>query len=455
MDSPRRHPRRFHGRREGLMAYNSVHNLTNVYNFYLTTYAPKSSTPYDTHKKSELRSVYNSIVKMNKESPLFILDTSKESQRFAVGMKENARELRNTIASLGGLDEEELLNKKVAYSSNENIAAASYIGSSKPEDDTPSYEVEVKSLASTQVNMGRFLPNEENVSLPPDTYSFDVSIDDLSYEFQFSIKATDTNRDVQERLSRLINNAGIGMTAQVIRDDNDNSSLRIESDATGLKNGKYNQFHISDNRTSKASGAVDYLGLDYVASPPTNASFLVNGEEITSTSNHYILDNTYNLQLKGVSSEDGETASIGLKTDVESLAENINTLVRGYNSFLQAVSEFGENHPKSNRLFHEMGSVARLYAKGLTQAGLNLNLDGTLEVDGDVLRQKATSDDAREAFSSMRGFTNSILRKSNQVALNPMNYVNNVIVAYKNPGKNFATPYITSAYSGMMFNSYC
>ncbi len=437
------------------MAYNSVHNLTNVYNFYLTTYAPKSSTPYDTHKKSELRSVYNSIVKMNKESPLFILDTSKESQRFAVGMKENARELRNTIASLGGLDEEELLNKKVAYSSNENIASASYIGSSKPEDDTPSYEVEVKSLASTQVNMGRFLSNEENVSLPPDTYSFDVSIDDLSYEFQFSIKATDTNRDVQERLSRLINNAGIGMTAQVIRDDNDNSSLRIESDATGLKNGKYNQFHISDNRTSKASGAVDYLGLDYVASPPTNASFLVNGEEITSTSNHYILDNTYNLQLKGVSSEDGETASIGLKTDVESLAENINTLVRGYNSFLQAVSEFGENHPKSNRLFHEMGSVARLYAKGLTQAGLNLNLDGTLEVDGDLLRQKATSDDAREAFSSMRGFTNSILRKSNQVALNPMNYVNNVIVAYKNPGKNFATPYITSAYSGMMFNSYC
>lgn len=437
------------------MAYNSVHNLTNVYNFYMTTYAPKSSTPYDTHKKSELRSVYNSIVKMNKESPLFILDTSKESQRFAVGMKENARELRNTIASLGGLDEEELLNKKVAYSSNENIATASYIGSSKPEDNTPSYEVEVKSLASTQVNMGHFLPDEENVALPPDTYSFDVSIDDLSYEFQFSIKATDTNRDVQDRLSRLINNAHIGMTAHVITDDNGNSSLRMESDATGLKDGKYNQFHISDNRTSKASGAVDYLGLDYVASPPTNASFLIDGEEITTTSNHYTIDNTYNLQLKGVSSEEGETASIGLKTDVESLAENVNTLVRGYNSFLQAVSEYSENQPKSNRLFNEMSSVARLYAKGLTQAGLNLNLDGTLEVDNDVLRQKAMGDDAREAFSSMKGFTNSILRKSNQVSLNPMNYVNNVIVAYKNPGKNFASPYITSAYSGMMFNSYC
>ena len=437
------------------MSYNTVHTLMNVYNFYLPTYAPKSSTPYDSHKKSDLRKVYNSIVKMNKESPLFILDTSKESQRFAVGMKENARELRNTIASLGGLDEEELLNKKVAYSSNENIATASYIGSSNPDEDTSSYEVEVRRLASTQVNMGNFLADEENISLTPDTYSFDVSIDDLNYEFQFSIKATDTNRDVQDRLSRLINNANIGMTAQVIEDGHGNSSLRMESNATGLKDGKYYQFTISDQRTSKASGAVDYLGLDYVASPPTDASFLVNDEEISSTSNHYTIEHTYNVQLKGVSSEEGETASIGLKTDVESLAENINTLVNGYNSFLKAVAEYSEDQPKSNRLFNEMSSVARVYAKGLTQAGLNLNLDGTLEVDGDVLRQKAMSDNARESFSSMKGFTNSVLRKSNQVALNPMNYVNNVIVSYKNPGKNFATPYITSAYSGMMFNGYC
>ena len=194
------------------MAYNSIHHLSNVYNFYMTTYAPKSSTPYDSHKKSELRSVYNSIVKMNKESPLYILDTSKDSQEFAVNMKENARELRNTIASLGGLDEEELLNKKVAYSSNENIATATYIGPSETADDIPLYEIEVKSLASPQINMGKFLPGEASVSLTPSTYSFDVGIDDLNYEFQFNIKSTDTNRDVQERLSRLINNANIGMS---------------------------------------------------------------------------------------------------------------------------------------------------------------------------------------------------------------------------------------------------
>ena len=39
--------------------------LNSVHNFYLTTYAPKTNSPFDTHKKSELRNVYNSIVKLN------------------------------------------------------------------------------------------------------------------------------------------------------------------------------------------------------------------------------------------------------------------------------------------------------------------------------------------------------------------------------------------------------
>ena len=260
------------------MSYNSINSLNNVYNFYMTTYAPKSSTPYDSHKKSELRGVYNSIVKMNKESPLYILDTSKDSQRFAISVKENARELRNTIASLGGLDEDELLNKKVAYSSNPNIAKASFIGSAKVDDDLPSYDIEVNRLASSQVNAGKFLPNDEVVTLAPDTYSFDVGIDGLNYEFQFSIKPTDTNRDVQDRLARLVTNANIGITAQAISGEDNTSYLRMESNSTGLKDDKPYIYKISDHRTSKTSGAVDYFGLDHVAVQPTNASYTVNGE---------------------------------------------------------------------------------------------------------------------------------------------------------------------------------
>lgn len=54
------------------MAYNTIMNT--VYNHYLTTYAPKkTSSQYDTHKKSELRSIYNSMVKLNKDAPCIFL----------------------------------------------------------------------------------------------------------------------------------------------------------------------------------------------------------------------------------------------------------------------------------------------------------------------------------------------------------------------------------------------
>lgn len=296
---------------------------------------------------------------MNKEAPIYILDTSRESCKFAVGMKENARESRNTIASLGDLNEDEMLNKKAAYSSNENIASASFIGTPADSANASSIEIEVRSLATPQVNMGNYLPGGETVNLSPSTYSFDVGIDDLNYEFQFTIKPEDTNRDVQDRLSRLINNANIGISAQVVTNDENNSALRLESNATGLRNNKETIFNVSDHRTSKTSGTVEYLGLDNIAGAASNANFVLNGEERTSPSNSLNVGRMYHVTLNGVSSEEGETASIGLKTDVESLTENINTLVRGYNSFLRAAAEYSDRQPKSNRIVQEVGSISR------------------------------------------------------------------------------------------------
>ena len=108
-----------------------------VYNHYLTSYASKGSTSFDTHKKSELRNIYNSIVKLNKESPLYLPNNSNESKIFAIDLKEDARQLQNTIASLGGLDEAALLKKKEAFSSDDSIASVSYIGSREAAADAP------------------------------------------------------------------------------------------------------------------------------------------------------------------------------------------------------------------------------------------------------------------------------------------------------------------------------
>jgi len=427
--------------------------LNTVYNNYLSTYTPKSVTRYDTHKKSELRSVYNSIVKLNKESPWYLPTTSKDTQRYAVDIKENARSLHNTLAQLGGLEEDGLFSKKSAYSSDEDIASAFFIGTNTPGSVTPEFTLEVRSLASSQENMGLFL-NDAKVALKPDTYSFDVAINDMNYEFQFSIGEGETNRDVQERLVRLINNAAVGIKTSLTEADS-KTSLRMESEATGMPFGKSQIFAISDNHTSKAVGAVDYFGLNYTSREASDAHFLINGEERSASSNRFTVGKLFEVELKGVSPED-EPVRIGLKTDIESLTDNITHLIGSYNDFVTAASAYLDSQSKSRQLVHEMQGIVSLYQSPMESMGVQPAEDGTLSIDADMLRRTALqSDNAAETFGYLKDFSRSLLRKSNQISLNPMNYVEKTVVAYKNPGHNFVSPYTTSPYTGMMFNGYC
>ena len=427
--------------------------LSAVYNNYLSAYTPKPVTRYDAHKKSELRSVYNSIVKMNRDAPWYLPTTNKITQNYAVDLKENARELRNTIAQLGGLEEDGLFSKKSAYSSDEEIATASYIGPQKIDGPMPSLELEVRSLASSQENLGLFLPDAK-VELSPDTYSFDLGINDMNYEFQFAVNGGETNRVIQERLMRLLNNSNIGVRADIVESE-DRTALRITSESLGLSQGKNHLFTVSDDHTSKTPGTVDYFGLDYTSRPASNAEVAVNGELRTVSSNHLTVGKTFDISLKGVSPE-GSPVQIGLKTDIESLTDNVTHLVGGYNEFMKAASSYMDTQVRSKQLVKELKNIALVYGSPLESMGFTMAEDGTLELDKEMLHQTASqSQDISATFGYLKNFSDMLLRKSSQVSLNPMAYVEKVMVAYKNPGHNFITPYSTSAYSGMMFNGYC
>ena len=428
--------------------------LHTVYNNYLTTY--NRTTPsgkYDTHKKSELRSLYNSIVEQNKNAPVYLPVNAQEVVGFAIGVKENARELRNTIASLGGLDEGSLLSQKAASTTNGDVCDATFIGKYTPGSAIPSFTLSVDSLASKQENMGKFLVKEQT-QLKPDTYSFDVQVGDMNYELQFSVREDETNQDIQNRLARLINNANIGISASV-REEEDRTSLVLTSDATGHPEERDTIFRISDTHTSKTKGAVEYLGIDYITRMPQNASFRINGEERSALSNDFSVGNMFELHLKGTTAE-GEEVTISLKNDVDSLTDNVEQLAMGYNQFLQATHEFLSSHPRSSNLLREMSRLTGAFSERFADMGVNIGEDGSIEIDRSALGEAiASSEDLAETFSPLKSFSRSLLRKSDDISLNPMQYVERKVVAYKHPEHNFVNPYATSAYSGMLFNSYC
>lgn len=433
--------------------------MTAIYNHYLTSYSPKKSDArLDSHKKSELKDIYSRIVKLNKEAPLYILDRSKETKSLAVSIKETARSLQHTILQTAGEAQDELFKNKIAYSSNENILTAEYVGDKGSAEDIPTHDIEVESLATPQVNMGHFL-KAFDLDIEPGSYSFDVNLNGMGYEFQFKINSDDTNYDVQTKLARLINNSSIGLNATMIEGINDTYSLRIASNRTGTPKGTDGAFNplftIHDHQTSMQKGSVEYFGLDYIMNPAGNARFLVDGKEQSSPSNSFTLGGNYLINLLGTSPDAGESVSVGIKPNTESLIHNIHSLIGGYNSFLQAMGEYHGLRSNSSKLIHEFGGVTNLYHNELDAIGITKAQDGSLNIDQDLLSQVVGSHDAPQLLAPLKDFSDSLYQKSENVSRDPLNYVNKTIVAYKNPGKNFPSPYFTSNYSGFLFNFYC
>jgi flagellar hook-associated protein 2 len=435
------------------MAYSAA--LQTVYNHYLQTYSNLRTSRHDAHKRGELRGIYNAIVEQNRKSPIFLLDHSTETHQFAVGLKENARELRNAITSLGGQSDGEVLSKKIAFSSKPEIVEATFIG----EDDGGEFEIAVLRLATSQVNSGLMLPTNKQIELPVDSYSFDLAIGETNYEFQFFVNPSETNLVIQERLARLFNNSGLGLSAEVVHEDN-HSSLRLQSDDTGLAEGRVQRFTISDDRTSKTAGAVSYLGLDNMTQRPGNAEYLLNGELASSHTNQFTIDNEFELRLTGISELFQGPAQIGIKNSIDSLNENIDSLIESYNNFLESTGTFDGNHFRGRQAMGEMRGIAARHRDEIGAIGLVVNEDGRLSwAEDDVLQ--TIRDDADDtdtllpALDAVKSFTHAVLNKSNQITLNPMDYVDKKIIAYRNPARSLVNPYMTSIYSGMMFNSYC
>lgn len=425
----------------------------NVYNSYMTSYNTKSLTRYDTHKKSELKSIYNAIVKLNKESPLYKINFSQQTQEYAVELKEGARGLKNVINDLTNGNTEQIFNKKAVFSDNDQVVTAKYIGEDESNDSMiEDFTVEVHKLATPQTNTGKYLTNS-NRSLQSGSYAFNIEVNGLDYEFQFGVKEEDANIDVQNKLARLINNANIGLKAQVLTEKTE-SALQITSLETGEKGEDGLIFRVTDIPEG-SRGVVAKFALDNVTESPEDSSFAINGVEKHTHSNTFVAGKVFEITLHDISAT-GNPAMIGFKTDTEAITEHIETFVSEYNSFLDTVRSYSDVEPRSEKLIQEYTGVAKEYMNDLEAIGLEIMSDGSISIDKALLTEATTDEETyNETLKGINGFKNGILRKANHALIDPMEYVDKVVLNYKNPGKNFVNPYVTSMYSGMMFNSYC
>lgn len=421
--------------------------ISNAYSYYLSQYGRRTNAKYDTHTKAQLKSSYSKVLKSNSLAPTYKIDVSLKAQQYAIDLKEHARELSFITRDLSDEVSGEMSFKKSAQSSNPEAVEVKYTGdSSSP--DVSSFNVAVSQLASNQVNVGNYLQPNGNL-LKPGAYAFDLDINNITYEFEFNISDDETNNDVQNKLARLVNRSNIGIHAEILTDSLGNSAISLASDSTGISGIRPTIFNInSDNKD-----LMDSLGLDRVTSYPSNAIFSVNGDERSSTSNEFIINKTFQIKLNGITGEN--PAAISIRTDGEAMVESINELISGYNNFIAVTSDYNNNSFEGNeRLKKEFTNIARTHKATLNNNGLKVQDDGSVSVDKESILNAVDKGTLGNIFSELNDFKKAMQRKADDIATNPMNYVNNKIVAYKNPLKPMADPYNLSAYTGMMFNGY-
>lgn len=429
--------------------------INSVYNYYAAQYGHREYSKYDTHSKAQLKSTFGRLQKINSQTPSYKIDFSDAALKYAIDLKENARELSQIADELSDESTNSITYKRSATSSSPQVIDAEYIGDSCVQDYEP-LEVTVSQLACPQTNTGNFLqPNSKPFAAGE--YSFDLQVQDLTYQFEFGVNATDTVTDTQQKIARLINQADIGLNAQLLADGLGNSAISITSDATGIRGISPTIFHIQSQNSSDASDSntelVSTLGLDRVTQYPANAVYSVNGTTATSVSNEVTIDNNYVLTFFDTTGK--APVTISMNTDTDAIADSIGELIGGYNNLISVTANDANEHFEGNeKLKKDFAGIAKSYNHLLNENGLSVTDNGTIAVDRDAIISAADNGTLGDIFSGLNAFKQAVQKKAEDISLNPMDYVNNKIIAYKNPLRPTNDPYNLSAYTGMIFDGY-
>lgn len=429
--------------------------INSVYNYYAAQYGHREYSKYDTHSKAQFKSTFGRLQKINSQTPSYKIDFSDAALKYAIDLKENARELSQIADELSDESTDSITYKRSATSSSPQVIDAEYIGDSCVQDYEP-LEVTVSQLACPQTNTGNFLqPNSKPFAAGE--YSFDLQVQDLTYQFEFGVNATDTVTDTQQKIARLINQADIGLNAQLLTDGLGNSAISITSDATGIRGISPTIFHIQSQNSSDASDSntelVSTLGLDRVTQYPANAVYSVNGTTATSVSNEVTIDNNYVLTFFDTTGK--APVTISMNTDTDAIADSIGELIGGYNNLISVTANDANEHFEGNeKLKKDFAGIAKSYNHLLNENGLSVTDNGTIAVDRDAIISAADNGTLGDIFSGLNAFKQAVQKKAEDISLNPMDYVNNKIIAYKNPLRPTNDPYNLSAYTGMIFDGY-
>jgi flagellar hook-associated protein 2 len=414
-------------------------------------YQPNMEITYKANNRNELKKIYNNIINLNKRSPFYKINLSKENQEYAIGVKEMAISLKSKIGEMSD-PMNAAFNSKAVSVSNNQVLSAELI--SEDTDSLPqNIELTVKSVATRQINKGRVLLKMSR-GLPPGTYDFRAEVMGKSYPLTFVQPERQENRESMQRMTDFINKSVPGITASVEQAEKaDYSSIMITSDFTGTYG---ERAFIFEDENVLLEGVIDYFGLDRLEVSPCNAEFELNGMRRQTASNTFSLENTIQVALQKTSDS---PVNLRIVPDRNPILDEVDSFLRKFNGLIRlskSRTEDTEVHLGAVKLNSELKSLEKVYQNELEACGLMASEQGYLDLD-DALAIQAAEDGGMESlFTRENGFIARVFDKAAAITINPIEYLDKTVVTYPNTKKvAYANPYMTSVYSGLLFNSYC
>lgn len=418
-------------------------NLNNVYNYYSTQLAvPKNNSKVNSHKRNDLKTVYNNMVKQNQHSPFYKFTFSDATQAYAIGIKEAAMSLEADSKALGGQNES-VYEQMTAVSDNENVVYAT-LSNSVSADLPEKLSIRINTLAKGQTNVGTYLPAGES-SFTPGNYSFNISVGRNKYAFQITVHEGDTNQQIERNLASAINQNNIGVRASIRNNRIEGTSaLTLRSDAIGLpSNGElffqFDEGYLENDMT-------ELLGIHNVETAPANAEFYINDTMHTSVSNRISLNHSIDIDLL---SANESPVNVYLIPDEDKISNKLMNFMNSYNQLVD-IARHASSQRGATKLLRDVTGMAQRNSASLESIGLTLNENGYLEktADADSAQIKSVFDE------ELSDFRKDLKRTTEKMTLNPLNYIDKVVVTYPNNTGTYPNPYNPSKYSGLLFNDY-
>lgn len=425
--------------------------MIHAYNYMLLGLPSRRNIRYSVSNRNELKKVYDRIVNLSMKTPFYKVNLSRENQEYTIGVKEAATDLK---LKLKGIQDEEYdgFNSKTVEISDKRVVDAKLLVDN-PKDFPEEVTIKVKSLASVQINRGRDLFLSA-YGLPIGEYQFTAKVKDQSYQLKYIQQEKKSNKDVLKSMADYLNHFVPGIHAMVESGASaEYSHLAIVAD----QNGRFGEKTFSfEAYPIMKEGIIDFFDMNRMEQAPSFAQFEVNGVEKQTATNVFTLENTLQISLLDKSPQ---PVTLRIVADGDKILSELQPVLNTCNILIELATNrtmTNEEHYRAERLISEIKSLEEDYQEELEACGLKVSENGALTLD-DTLSVQAAKDGGLESlFTRENGFIARLLEKAETIAINPLEYVEKIVITYPNTEKNsYRNPYITSMYSGLFFNSYC